>query len=123
MAAILLVEDDAPMANLYARALTGQGHQIIIAPGNQQAIESLKNTHPDLIILDMTLPDGPGTSVLDHLEQNPSIPFTPVVIMTGFSRFIKQGERPSVIEYLAKPVTPSQLIQSVNGALENLREE
>ncbi|MBI5930658.1 MAG: response regulator [Chloroflexi bacterium] len=123
MTAILMVEDDAPMAGLYGRALAGQGHHVMIATGNQKAIEILQSSHIDLIILDMTLPDGPGTQLLDFLEAHPNLQQAiPVIITTGFVRYLKQGERNPVVETLTKPVTPSQLIQSVSAALDNLRE-
>lgn len=121
MATILMIEDDVPIASLYNRALEGQGHQVVMAFGNQEAVEILRNDQVDLIILDMTLPDGPGTLVLDYLETQPT--YIPVIITTGFARFLKQGERNPVVETLSKPVTSSQLIQSVSAALENQREE
>ena len=123
MSTILMVEDDAPMAGLYGRALEAQGHEVIIAPGIQHGLEILERTWTDLIILDMTLPDGPGTQILDFLETHPKV--IPVIIMTGFSRYLKQGERNIVAATLSKPVTTSQLLQSVSAVLEdlNLREE
>ncbi|KAB2855789.1 MAG: response regulator [Anaerolineae bacterium] len=123
MATILMVEDDAPMAGLYARALEAQGHEVLIAPSIQQGLEILDSTWVDLIILDMTLPDGAGTQILDFLETSPKV--IPVIIATGFSRYLKQGERNIVAATLSKPVTTSQLLQSVSMVLEdlNLREE
>jgi DNA-binding NtrC family response regulator len=117
LAQILLVEDDAPMAALYERALLAKGYDVMLARGSQEATELLGRSEIDLVILDMTLPDAPGTLVLDYLEQQPDQASVLVIVMTGFARYLKQADRPCVVQLLSKPVTISHLVHAVEAAL------
>lgn len=78
---ILVVEDDEGFAHLVKRLLNRKGYQVKTAKTGAQALASLENHHPMLILLDFYLPDMTVSLIVDHLQtQGLEIPF---IIMTG----------------------------------------
>lgn len=118
MATILLVEDDIPMQNLYEGALQVE-HEVIAVESAAAALKTIDQAHPDLIVLDLHLPDAPGTKILNYLDSNQDFSDIQVVVMTGFAHYRNQQLSPSVVQVLAKPVTTSVLLRTINAALLN----
>src|SRR5262245_44160214 len=104
MATILLVEDDAPLMRLYEGGLANE-HDIFAVESAGAALESIQTNPPDLIVLDLNLPDAPGTTILDYLATVPELGHVQVIVMTGFAHFKNQPLPSSVVQVLAKPVT------------------
>jgi DNA-binding NtrC family response regulator len=115
MAKILLVEDDIPLMRLYESAL-GMEHEVVTAETSQQAIQAINEQQPDLMILDLNLPDAPGTTILKHLQSLDSSQIR-VVIMTGFSHYRVESLPDMVVQVIAKPVTTSMLMRIANAAI------
>jgi CheY-like chemotaxis protein len=117
MANILLVEDDAMLAYAFGQGLQKNGYEVMFATSALDAIDALMRYDVGLMVLDMNLPDAPGTEVLDYVESEPSLMEVPIIVLTAYTRFTREGMRPSVYKALTKPLTPSALVQIVEEAL------
>ena len=117
---ILVVEDDEPLANLLKRVLEGIGHQVKMANSGAAAIREATATRPDLVILDVNLPDTSGFDVCRILRNlyHPSI--LPVLMFTGLNQPIDQlrGFAHGADAYLTKPCEMSELVGTVGVLLE-----
>jgi two-component system NtrC family response regulator len=113
---ILLVEDDAVLNGLVTRQLRGIGYGVIPAKSWREAENVLAGTEPDLVILDMCLPDANGTEIIPKL----AIEF-PVIVLTAYGSIQSavQAIKTGAVEYLAKPVNFDELEVEVSRALEN----
>lgn len=105
----LVVEDEKPLRIIYEMVLKEIGFTIIHAADGQQAIEVLKETTPDMVILDMLLPRVNGTTVLDYLHTTPHLQKTRVVIISAHHQFNQVGLLRSEDEFLLKPIHPKDL--------------
>lgn len=108
MAHALIVEDDTDSARMMAALVTSEGFSATTAPTLQEARAQLALRSPDLLLLDLHLPDGSGMTLLDEQDL---IGRTEVVLMTGHASLDTsiQGLRYGVADYLIKPVSARQL--------------
>jgi DNA-binding NtrC family response regulator len=118
MAVILIVEDERLLLWSLVKRLESLGHTVRQAASLSEASTELRRDRPDLVILDLSLPDGHG---LDLLERNPDLPFgTPVLVITavGESGDQTRANRLGVAEFLTKPVSHDALARLVAQHLE-----
>ncbi|HEY0307319.1 MAG TPA: response regulator [Acidobacteriaceae bacterium] len=80
---ILLVEDDHDLANILIASFESAGVHISHASTRQEAIAICRSQQPDLLILDLSLPDGDGFGIIDWLRQHPQMRTLPVVVYSG----------------------------------------
>jgi two-component system response regulator RegA len=80
---ILIVEDNEDSRRMYTRLLEDAGHSVRAVGSVSQAIEEMTNEPPDWALVDLNLPDGPGTEVQAFIAQNELR--THVAVMTGYS--------------------------------------
>ncbi len=119
MAAILIVEDDGLVAGHMARTLRQAGHTPILAPDAQAALQEARRC-PDIVLLDLGLPDLPGEELLGRLKSQPKTEHIPVLVITGkreAAAHLKGSAKGSVAEILLKPVSGAQLREAVNTVL------
>ena len=119
MATILIVEDDGLVARDMARMLRGAGHSPILASNGRSALVEVAE-RPDLVLLDLGLPDVPGEELLRHLKNRPETAGIPVLVVTGKTEAAAQlraAAKEIVADILLKPVSGSQLCQAVDTAL------
>lgn len=119
LALILVVEDDGLAARYVTRSLRGAGHITIQAREARAAL--LESQHsPDLILLDLGLPDLPGEKLLQRLKGNPHTACIPVLVITGKAEAaarLWRSERHDLAGVLVKPVSAAALRQAVSRAL------
>ena len=118
MASVLIVEDDGLIARHMARALRDAGHIPVLAPDGRSALQELAD-RPDVVVLDLGLPDLPGERLLNYLKSRPETEHTPVLVITGRREAAAKLRAPerSVSDILLKPVSAAQLCRAVNVAL------
>ena len=119
MAAILIVEDDQSLAWAEARILRQAGHTPIHAPDARTALQEAAD-RPDLILLDLRLPDLPGEEVLRRLKSRPETAQIPVLVITGYPEAAAQlraAEEASRVDILLKPFASMRLSQMVESIL------
>ncbi len=113
---ILLVEDKDSLRTMLRHALEAQGHDVLEARDEPEAVEVLRSSWPALVLSDLRLPNGDGLGVLRAAKSlDPSIP---VIVMTAFGSIqdavsaMKEG----ALDFLAKPVDPDHLLLMVERA-------
>ena len=114
---LLMVEDTASVAALYRSYLTPLGIDINIVGTGRDAIESLNFRTPDLILLDLRLPDMTGMDVLHAVKQK--MPDVPVIFMTAHGSIDTAVEamRHGAQDFLIKPCEADRLRVTVNNAI------
>ncbi len=110
---ILLVEDDAAIADMYRLQLSRDGYRVEIAGDAGAALERIRKSPPDLVLLDILLPGPDGFSVLESMGagQRP-----PVVILSNYGdgAMMERGRRLGALDYIVKSrITPADLSRSV----------
>ena len=80
---ILVVEDDAVMCRTLCRLLEAQGYQVRFAPDGSQAICRAEAEPPDLVLLDLNLPDMDGLVVCKSLRADPRTAHVPIIVLTA----------------------------------------
>ena len=113
---VLLVEDDAKTQELFQRYLIKNNFRLISTPKGKEALELAKKYHPDLIVLDLLLPDKDGFSVLKELKADKETEEIPVVICSILSEKEKAVSL-GAIDYLEKPVNEKKFIERIRKIL------
>lgn len=115
---ILIVDDEADIRNLISEILIDEGYQVSTADGGQDANHQLKEISPDLVLLDIWMPDVDGISLLKDWNQNSNMPFS-VVMMSGHGTIetaieaTKMGAR----DFVEKPISLAKLLQTIEQTL------
>src|SRR5579864_4454167 len=81
---VLLVEDDAAVAQMYRLQLEHEGYLVLTAAEGETGLSIAERFQPDLIILDIGLPDMNGLTLLDTMRANDRLREVPIVILTNF---------------------------------------
>lgn len=102
---LLVVEDEADIAESIRMRLEHEGHSVRIAATRASAIKSLQTEPPDLVVLDIRLPDGSGYDVLKFIREDVALRETPVIILTclGATEEIEDGFIAGANAYHPKP--------------------
>ena len=118
--ALLVVEDDPDLSNLLAEIFSVAGFEVRRA-GNRAQINAEVNRPmlPDLILLDIVLPDADGLQILSRLRTHPKFARMPVIMMTGKAEpsDVKAGLAAGADGYVSKPFKMSALMAAVNMVL------
>jgi len=111
----LIVEDDPDQAELLARILGHRGFQVGIAPTGQEGLSQAQRMAPDLLLLDLMLPDTTGFDVCRDLRSNRATMLTPVIMITalGDDGHRSKGIRVGANAYVTKPYGVSQLDEAI----------
>jgi CheY-like chemotaxis protein/MinD-like ATPase involved in chromosome partitioning or flagellar assembly len=116
---ILIIDDDLDTLRLVGLMLQRQGYQISAATNGQQGLEKAFEEDPDLILLDVMMPDMDGYEVTRRLRQNPSTLQTPILMFTAKTQLDDKvvGFEVGANDYLTKPTHPSELQARVKTLL------
>jgi DNA-binding response OmpR family regulator len=116
---ILIVDDDPDMVELLRIALTEAGYLVYTAATGTEALAEARRSQPDLVILDLLLPELNGFNVCEGLRRNPetaSIPIIMITVLPGqFPRLV--GAEMGVNVYVNKPFRTQELVSRVQGLL------
>jgi DNA-binding response OmpR family regulator len=106
MANILIIDDDVHVTRLLQSHLSDMGHKVTVAHRGEEGFISAQKATPDLIFLDVILPDATGFQMCSRFRKTPATETTPILMMTGVARFPNQQgyamER-GANEYILKP--------------------
>ena len=124
-AKILVVEDNLDEAKLLKMDLEGEGYEVVCAFNGKEALERLEAEKPDLIVLDVMMPEMDGFTFCSRLRASPGNKDIPVVLLTGVAEHIHETRYPldgvlraEAEEYLEKPVKPEDLLKTITNLLE-----
>jgi CheY-like chemotaxis protein len=119
MARILIVEDNAPNLVLMEYLLRAFGHETLTASNGARAVALAAEELPDLILMDLHMPQMDGYEALDRLRRIPALDATPVIAVTASAMV---GDRAAILArgfggYVAKPITPATFVAQIEQYL------
>jgi two-component system, OmpR family, KDP operon response regulator KdpE len=115
---ILVVEDEAPMRSVLQLALRGQGYDVREAATGAQALMAIDHRVPDVIILDLGLPDMDGVDVARQIRENHRVP---IIVLSARSEEQQQIRAldAGANDYITKPFREGELMARIRAALRN----
>jgi CheY-like chemotaxis protein len=120
---VLVIEDDDAIAEMYRVQLEYDGFRVTVATTGESGFAAMAATQPDIVLLDLLLPDRSGLEIMADLKARfPKHP--PVVILSNYGEptMIDRGMSLGALEYLVKSrVTPATVSQSIPGWIEQAR--
>ena len=120
MTTILLVEDNEMNRDMLSRRLERRGYEVVMAVDGEQGVELAQSLSPELILMDMRLPEMDGWEATHHIK---SLPETSRIPIIGLSAHAMVGDRERAIEagcddYDTKPVEFPRLMSKIKAILE-----
>lgn len=117
---ILCIEDEPEMIELISLILERHNFKVTGALGGQEGLEVLKSELPELILLDLMMPDMDGWDVYKQIKADPALANIPVIVVTAKAQSIDKvlGLHIAKVEdYVTKPFVPDDLVASVTRVL------
>jgi cyclic di-GMP phosphodiesterase len=116
-ARVLVVDDEPHITKLLTRMLTHEGHEVLTAETVAAARDVIDTRAPDVVILDVMLPDSDGITLCQRIKQNAATRLTPVVLMTGLHDADVQlrGLEAGADDFLDKPIDTRALVTRVRA--------
>jgi CheY-like chemotaxis protein len=119
MTKILLVEDNEMNRDMLSRRLERRGYEVVIAVDGQQGVDLAQSTHPDLILMDMSLPVIDGWEATRQLKAKDGVRSTPIIALTAHAM---SGDREKALEagcddYDTKPIELPRLLGKIEALL------
>ena len=116
---ILVVDDELDSVKLIGIMLQRQGYEIVAAQSGAQALVKAETENPDLVILDIMMPDIDGYEVCRQLRTNPATANLPIIMFTAKTLVGDKvtGFQAGADDYLTKPVHPAELASRVKAVL------
>jgi putative two-component system response regulator len=120
---ILVADDTESIRTLFRKLLGADGHEVIDVADGLAALGAVQEHHPDVVLLDITMPRLDGLEVCRRLKSDPATRLTPVVLVTGLSDLQDRikGIEAGADEFLSKPVHPLELRARV-GSLTRMKQ-
>jgi CheY-like chemotaxis protein len=116
---ILLVDDEADMVNVMSFRLKKAGYEVVTAETGAQALEKANTESPDLILLDINLPDIAGFEVCSRLKSGAATKQIPVIFVSASVDSVKSvTEKCGAQDFIVKPYEPQELISKIGSYLE-----
>ena len=116
---ILVVDDEADLLELVEYNLKEAGYSVTTAKDGASAMAEVRRQRPDLIVLDLMLPDIPGTEVCKRLRRDPETESIPIMMLTARGSEVDRvvGFELGADDYVTKPFSPRELVLRVNAVL------
>ncbi|MFN6456090.1 MAG: ATP-binding protein [Nostoc sp. EfeVER01] len=115
---ILLVDDSADSLRLLQVTLKLKGYNVIIADSGAEALVKIAESPPDLVLLDVVMPDMDGYEVTRQIKHNSNLPFIPILLVTGYEKSsVVKGLDAGADEFIRKPVDKKELLARVRALL------
>ncbi|MDX1435744.1 MAG: response regulator [Anaerolineales bacterium] len=117
---VVCIEDEPEMIDLYKLILSRRGFEVIGADGGRNGLEAVQKGAPDLVLLDLMMPDMDGWEVYKRLKADPTTESIPVIVVTAKAQSIDKVlglHIAQVDDYISKPFSPQELLDSVEKVL------
>jgi CheY-like chemotaxis protein len=116
---VLVVEDDEAVSQLLIALLEDRGYRCWPARSGNDAVRMARAHRPDLITLDMRLPEMDGARVLQLLKADDCTREIPVVVISAFTQILPAGERKKVAYMLGKPFDVDEVLEIIQATVGN----
>jgi DNA-binding response OmpR family regulator len=122
---ILVVDDEPDMVELVAFNLEAEGYDVVTATNGIEALNRARAILPDLIVLDLMLPEMDGLAVCEILHRLPSTAPIPIIMLTAWKNELTRviGLEIGAEDYMTKPFSPRDLVLQVNKRLRDSAEK
>ncbi|OHA62542.1 MAG: hypothetical protein A3E07_00310 [Candidatus Wildermuthbacteria bacterium RIFCSPHIGHO2_12_FULL_45_9] len=120
MKKILIIEDDKFLRELIVQKLGKEGYEIVEAAEGEDGLKKLRESNPDLVLLDLILPGIDGFEVLKQAKADTQTASTPVIILSNLGQKddVDKGLELGAIDYLIKAhFTPGEIVEKIAGVL------
>jgi two-component system, OmpR family, response regulator VicR len=117
---ILCIEDEQEMIDLIRLILSRRGFEVLGANSGEEGLKVIREKHPDLILLDLMMPEMDGWEVYQQMKADEETRDIPVIVVTAKAQSIDKVlglHIAKVDDYIAKPFSPQELLNSVDGVL------
>jgi two-component system response regulator VicR len=117
---VVCIEDEPEMIDLVRLILGRKGFEVIGADGGIEGLEKVRTEKPDLVLLDLMMPDMDGWEVYQQIKADPELRDIPVVVVTAKAQSIDKVlglHIAKVDDYITKPFGPQELLESVEKIL------
>jgi len=117
---LLVIEDDSIMAKVLTRIFTSEKYEVKHSPTAAEGFQSCLKELPDLVLMDINLPDGSGLDLCKKMKENQRIKHIPIILLTGDATSVEskiQGMESGAEDYVLKPFITDELLARVKGVL------
>jgi DNA-binding response OmpR family regulator len=117
---ISIIEDDVMISQMYSMKLVAAGFEVITYGNGMEGLEGVKENVPDLLLLDIMLPQTDGFSILRKLKEDPKTDKVPVIILTnlGTEEDQTKGKEFGAVDYIVKAsFTPAEVLEKIEKYL------
>jgi len=121
---ILIIDDDPDLVKAVTMILESKKYSVLAAYGGIEGLEKVRGERPDLIVLDVMMPDKDGYTVCKELKADPELSLIPVLLLTAVvshiptTRYTQQmGMEMEADDYIDKPVEPEVLVERIEALL------
>ena len=118
---ILCIEDEQEMIDLIRLILNRRGFDVRGANGGKEGLDAIRKDHPDLVLLDLMMPEMDGWEVYQQMKADETTRNIPVIVVTAKAQSIDKVlglHIAKVDDYIAKPFSPQELLTSVDNVLD-----
>lgn len=121
---ILVVDDEQDLLDLIEYNLKKEGFDVLKAENGQEGIDIAKESHPDLVLLDIMMPKMDGLAVCERIRQDPNTSRIPIIFLTarGDERTEIEGLNRGADDYITKPISTTKLISRIKAVLRRFDE-
>ena len=122
---ILVVDDEPDIVKTVAKAIRRQGFDVVSAADGEEALERVKDSHPDLVILDIQMPKLDGIAVLQKIKGDPQTTSLPVIMLTAKAgdEDMFKGYKYGANYYIPKPFKIAEVLDGIKMMFESIEEE
>jgi CheY-like chemotaxis protein len=120
---IMIADDSRIIREIYRQRLNNEGFNVLLAEGGREAVKLLSTETPDLILLDLLMPDVDGYSLLEAIRRQARLKQVPVIVLTGTSdrvQFQKAFDLGATDFILKSTTPPDNVVKQVRQALRSL---
>ena len=123
-AKILIVDDEPNLLRMIGYILQEEGYQIVVAQNGLEALQKVQTTKPDLMILDIMMPDMNGLEVCEQIRKNPQTMGLPIIMLTAKAQVADKirGQDAGADEYMVKPISEEEIVARVRSLLKRSRQ-
>jgi DNA-binding response OmpR family regulator len=117
---VVCIEDEPEMIDLVKLILDRKGFELTGAAGGHEGLEVIRRVKPDLVLLDLMMPDMDGWEVYQQMKADETLKHIPVIVVTAKAQSIDKVlglHIAKVDDYVTKPFGPQELLQSVSKVL------
>ena len=122
---VLVIEDEADLREVLTYNLRREGYRVFASASGTEGLERLRETSPDIVLLDLMLPDLDGIEICQRIRRDPQRKRTPVIMVTakGDESDVVLGLGVGADDYMTKPFSPRELIARVKAVLRRHTED